>query len=175
MTRTDASDPRGTEANLDIRLMEPADRALVEMILADATPEATSEAASVIVAEHEQAEGSAIFIVSLNGLPVASHILAPAQMSIEMPLIAVRKEMRRKGIGAIVMQDALRRAGQRPLVLETPEAVLPFFTSMGFKKFGRRKGPNGEPRFRVGWHSPGQRTPTGGEAQDTVSRDTKAG
>ena len=151
----------GTDSQLDVRLAEPGDHSLAAMILADATPEGSEEAASKVIAEQVAIEGSAIFIVYLNGLPIAAYILAPAQMSVEMPLIAVRKEMRRRGIGTIIMQDALRRAGNRPVVAETPEELMPFFKEVGFKKFGRRKSPNGEPRFRVGWHTPGQRTATG--------------
>lgn len=160
---TDAVTPPepGTDSQLDVRLAEPGDRSLVAMILADATPEGSEEAASRVIAEHEVIEGSAFFLVYLNGLPIAAYILSPAQMSVEMPLIAVRKEMRRRGIGTIIIQDALRRAGNRPVVAETPEEMMPFFTAVGFKKFGRRKGPNGEPRFRVGWHTPGQRNATG--------------
>ena len=161
MTDASPTPPSGDDQQLDVRLMAPGERSLAAMILADATPEGTEEAADRIVAEHEANEGSAVFLVYLNGLPIGSFILAPAQMSVEMPLIAVRKEMRRRGIGTIIMQDAVRRAGNRPVVAETPEELMPFFSAVGFKKFGRRKGPNGEPRFRVGWHTPGMRNPTG--------------
>lgn len=163
MSDSSATPSASTDQQLDVRLMGPGEQSLATMILADATPEGTEEAASRIVAEHEAAEGSAVFLVYLNGLPIASFILAPAQMSVEIPLIAVRKEMRRRGIGTIIIQDALRRSGNRPVVAETPEELMPFFTAVGFKKFGRRKGPNGEPRFRVGWHTPGMRNPTGHE------------
>jgi hypothetical protein len=166
MTEPGASTATGQDQQLDIRLMEPQDRALAAMILADANPEGTEEAAARVIAQHEATEGSAIFLVYLNGLPIASFILAPAQMSIEMPLIAVRTEMRRRGIGTIIARDAVRRAGHRPVVTETPEALMPFFTHVGFKKFGRRKGPNGEVRYRVGWHTPGMRTQT--EQVDTT-------
>jgi GNAT superfamily N-acetyltransferase len=145
---------------LDVRLMQPDQRPLAAMILADATAEGTEDAASAALEALEAGEGNAIFIVYLAGLPIASFVLVPAQMSIEMPLIAVRPEMRRRGIGTIIARDAVRRAGHRPVVVETPEDVLPFFTAVGSKKFGRRKGPNGEIRYRVGWHTPGQRTET---------------
>jgi GNAT superfamily N-acetyltransferase len=157
---TPPTSPAGQDQQLDVRLMAPAERSLAAMILADATPEGTEAAASAVIAAHEAAEGSAVFLVYLNGLPIASFILAPAQMSVEMPLIAVRKEMRRRGLGTIIARDAVRRAGNRPIVAETPEALLPFFTHVGFKKFGRRKGPGGEIRWRVGWHTPGMRTQT---------------
>jgi len=153
--------PPGTDQRLDVRLMEPGERSLAAMILADATVAGTEEEAARVVAEHEAKEGSAVFLVYLDGLPVGAFILAPAQMSVEMPLIAVRKEMRRRGLGTIIVQDAVRRAGNRPVVAETPEELMPFFTKVGFKKFGRRKGPNGETRYRVGWHTPGMRNPTG--------------
>ncbi len=149
------------DKQLDVRLMTPEQRAMAAMILADATPERTQDAAGHAIEEFEGTEGSAIFIAWLEGLPIAAYVLTPAQMSVEMPLIAVRPEMRRKGIGRIIAQDAVRRAGHRPVVVETPESTMPFFTSIGFKKFGRRTGPGGEVRWRVGWHTPGQRTPTG--------------
>ncbi len=152
--------PTGDDQQLDVRLMQPEDRTLAAMLLADATPEGTEAAAAAIVAHHEANEGSAIFLVYLSGMPIAAFILAPAQMSIEMPLIAVRSEIRRRGIGTIIVQDAVRRAGNRPVVAETPESVLPFFTHVGFKKFGRRSGPDGAVRWRVGWHTPGMRTQT---------------
>lgn len=160
MTESGSRPQSGIDQQLDVRVMGPEDRKLASMILADATPEGTEEAALAIIAEHEAMEGSAIFIAYLSGMPVAAFILAPAQMSVEMRLLAVREEIRGRGIGKIIAMDALRRAGNRPVVAETPDAALPFFTEIGFKKFGRRKGPNGEPRWRVGWHTPGMRTQT---------------
>ena len=161
MTDANTTPQPETDQQLDVRLMGEGEQGLVAMILADATPEGTEEAARSVIAEHEAKDGSAIFVVYLSGLPIAAYILTPAQMSVEMPLVAVRQEMRRRGIGTIIVQDALRRAGNRPVVTETPEAAMPFFAAVGFKKFGRRKGPNGEPRYRVGWHTPGMRTQTG--------------
>lgn len=160
MTEPGSQPQSGIDQQLDVRLMAPEDRKLASMILADATPEGTEEAALGIIAEHETIEGSAVFIAYLSGMPVAAFILAPAQMSVEMRLLAVREEIRGRGIGKIIALDALRRAGNRPVVAETPDGVLPFFTAIGFKKFGRRKGPNGELRWRVGWHTPGMRTQT---------------
>jgi GNAT superfamily N-acetyltransferase len=158
---SDAKQPAGEDQQIDVRVMTEDQRALAAMILADATAEGTPEAATREIAELAGIEGSAVFIVWLAGLPIAAYVLTPAKMSVEMPLIAVRPEMRRKGIGTIIAQDAVRRAGHRPVVTETPEATMPFFAAVGFKKFGRRKGPAGEVRWRVGWHTPGHRTATG--------------
>jgi len=155
---SEAEQPAGEDQQLDVRLMTDDQQPLAAMILADATAEGTQEAAGTAIAALAATSGSAVFIVWLEGLPVAAYALTPAQMSVEMPLIAVRPEMRRRGIGTIVARDAVRRAVHRPVVVETGEATMPFFTAVGFKKFGRRKGPNGEIRYRVGWHTPGQRT-----------------
>ncbi len=157
--------PASGDQQLDVRLMTDDQRAMAAMILADATAERTQDAAGRAIDEITGTEGSAVFIAWLSGLPIAAYVLTPAQMSVEMPLIAVRPEMRRKGIGTIIARDAVRRAGHRPVVVETPEATMPFFTKVGFKKFGRRKGPGGELRWRLGWHTPGQRTQTGSEGQ----------
>jgi GNAT superfamily N-acetyltransferase len=168
MSETGGAPERGDQ-QLDVRLMTDDQRSMAAMILADATAEGTEDAAVRVIEEIEATEGSAIFIVWLSGLPIAAYVLMPAQMSVEMPLIAVRPEMRRRGIGTIVAQDAVRRAGHRPVVAETPEETMPFFAAVGFKKFGRRKGPNGEARYRVGWHTPGQRTATGQTGQASGS------
>lgn len=161
-----ATSPSGTEAKLDVRLMEPGELDPVAALLADATHEGTAEAARRELEAHQSTPGSAVFIVTLSGDLAAAYILAPAQMSVEMTLFAVRRDLRRRGLGRTIMQDALRRAGHRPMVVETGEATMPFFTAIGFKKFGRRKGPNGELRYRVGWHTPGQRTATSAEQQN---------
>lgn len=152
--------PQESNADLNVRLMEPAEIDLVAALLADATREGTAEAARAELDAHRGSTGSAIFVITLDGSPIGAYILAAAQMSVDVTLFAVRADMRRRGIGTIIMQDALRRSGGRPMVVETGEATMPFFTAIGFKKFGRRKGPNGEVRYRVGWHTPGQRTAT---------------
>lgn len=164
-----ATPPSETAANLDVRLMGPAELDAVAELLADATSEGAVESARNALESHQQAQGAAIFIVTLAGDLAGAYIMAPAQMSVEVALFAVRKDLRRRGLGRIIMQDALRRAGHRPMVVETGEATMPFFTAIGFKKFGRRKGPNGEVRYRVGWHTPGQRMSTGADQPDQRS------
>jgi GNAT superfamily N-acetyltransferase len=69
--------------------------------------------------------------------------------------IAVRPDRQRRGIGRLLLQDALRRSGKRPLAAQTPEATLGFFKACGFKLVGRRVQPSGAVHFRVGWHAPG--------------------
>ena len=117
------------DKQLDVRLMTPEQRAMAAMILADATPERTQDAAGHAIKEFEGTEGSAIFIAWLEGLPIAAYVLTPAQMSVEMPLIAVRPEMRRKGIGRIIAQDAVRRAGVKARV-ETRTYERPSYTGL---------------------------------------------
>lgn len=73
----------------------------------------------------------------------------------DLAFIAVRPDRHRRGIGKLLLQDALRRSGKRPLTAQTPEATLGFFKACGFKLVGRRVQPSGEVHFRVGWHAPG--------------------
>lgn len=162
------SDNPGADANLNVRLMDATELDQVAGLLAGATSDGTTEAARAALQSHQDDTSSAIFVVTLDDDTIGAYILAAAPMSVEVILFAVREDMRRRGIGTIIMQDALRRAGKRPMVVETDEATMPFFTAIGFKKFGRRKGPNGETRYRVGWHTPGQRTATGAADQQST-------
>lgn len=73
----------------------------------------------------------------------------------DLAVIAVRPDRQGRGIGKLLLQDALRRSGKRPLAAQTPEATLGFFKACGFKLVGRRIQPSGEVHFRVGWHAPG--------------------
>lgn len=90
-----------------------------------------------------------------GGTLIAIYALAKDGMANDLATIVVDPGHRRQGIGRMLLRDALRRSGKRPLVAQTPEAILPFFKACGFKMVGRRVQPSGEVQFRVGWHAPG--------------------
>jgi len=92
-----------------------------------------------------------------GGELIAIYALSKDGMANDLATIVVDPAHRRLGIGRMLLQDALRRSGKRPLVAQTPEAILPFFKACGFKMVGRRVQPSGDVQFRVGWHAPGAR------------------
>ena len=93
----------------------------------------------------------------LENVLVSAYVLTRDGMANEIALVAVDPAQRRRGIGRLMLQDALRRSGKRPLVAETDEETLGFWKACGFKLVGRRKHPSGAVRYRVGWHAPGLR------------------
>jgi ribosomal protein S18 acetylase RimI-like enzyme len=93
----------------------------------------------------------------IGGEIVAAYVLKRDGMANEVGLIAVTEGHRKRGIGKLLLQDALRRSGKRPLVAETDDETLGFYKACGFKLVGRRKHPSGTVRYRVGWHAPGLR------------------
>ena len=100
---------------------------------------------------------AAFFGAYRAGSLIALYALTKDGLANDLATIVVDPAHRRQGVGRILLQDALRRSGKRPLVAQTPESVLPFFKACGFKMVGRRVQPSGEIQFRVGWHAPGSR------------------
>jgi hypothetical protein len=60
----------------------------------------------------------------------------------------------------LALKEAVARAGRWPVVVEATEAESKTYRQMGFKTVSRRRGPDGEPRYRLGWHVPTRKHPT---------------
>jgi len=103
-----------------------------------------------------------------DGRLVAWYALRRVRLMNELPALAVAPDLRRQGFGRACLQDALRRSGKRPLVVEADEASRPFFVAVGFKMVGKRKGADGAWRYRLGWHAP---RPGQGAAAVAVAHD----
>lgn len=143
-------------SGLEIRAVSPSERIDAAAILAPATGEGTVDAAARIdqlLAE----EKAALYGGFIRHELVAAYGIRREGMSNEIPMIAVRVDHRRRGIGRALLQDALRRSGKRPLVVETDDEGLAFYKACGFKLFGKRPHPSGTVRYRLGWHAPGVR------------------
>jgi ribosomal protein S18 acetylase RimI-like enzyme len=137
--------------------VKPLDAALDEGagdILAAATFEGTAEAGRSAVAAARIDPNALLFGVFEDGTLVGVYLLRKAPMMNEIPLLAIAPEYRRRGFGRMCLHDALFRSGRRPLVVETDEAALAFYKAVGFKLVGKRKGLDGSPRYRLGWHAP---------------------
>lgn len=89
-----------------------------------------------------------------DGELVAVYLLRRAHLMNELDLLVVREAHRNQGFGKAALADAVRRSGRRPLALECSDALRPYFLQNGYKIVGKRVGPNGEPRFRLGAHAP---------------------
>jgi ribosomal protein S18 acetylase RimI-like enzyme len=137
-----------------VRALDPARDEAAAAILATCTFEGTVEAGRAILRAARADEASEVYGLTVRGDLVAVQILKKIPMSLEVTALAVAEGHRRQGHGRACLTDALRRAGKRPLVAESDEAGLPFYKAVGFKLVGRRTGPGGTPRYRLGWHAP---------------------
>ncbi len=144
-------------SGLEIRAVSPSEREVAARILAHAAGEGTAEAAARAIDEVLAADKAALYGAFIGRELVAAYGIRRDGMSNEIPIIAVREDHRRRGIGRALLQDALRRSGKRPLVVETDDEGLPFYKACGFKLFGKRPHPSGWVRYRLGWHAPGVR------------------
>jgi GNAT superfamily N-acetyltransferase len=96
--------------------------------------------------------------VTLNDQLVVVIVTRRVQLMNEVLALVVIPGFQGHGIGELALADAIRRAGKRPLVVEAPESMRPYFLERGFKMVGKRKGPDGEVRYRLGAHAP-RKTP----------------
>jgi GNAT superfamily N-acetyltransferase len=95
-----------------------------------------------------------LYGVVVDGKLAAIYALRRAHLMNELELLVVAESRRGQGIGKAALSDAVRRSGRRPLALECDETLRPYFLKNGYKMVGKRKGPNGEPRYRLGAHAP---------------------
>jgi GNAT superfamily N-acetyltransferase len=137
-----------------VRPLDPGLDEAAAVILDSATEAGTVVAAAALIAASRADEGSAISGLTVNDRLVAVCITRRIPLSLEVAAIAVAPDERRKGYGRACLQDALRRAGRLPLVVESPEDAVGFFKACGFKIVSRRVSPGGQPRFKLGWHAP---------------------
>ena len=112
--------------------------------------------------EHAEING-----VTLNDQLIMVIVTRRVHLMNEVVALAVIPGFRGHGIGELALADAIRRAGKRPLVAEAPESMRPYFLKRGFKMVGKRKGPDGEFRYRLGAHAPRQKPPA--ESKETTS------
>jgi len=144
-------------SRFEIRLIPESGYAEAAEVLAPATGEGTTEAALARIRQFADEGKIAVYGGLLSGELVAAYLLKRDGMANEVALIAVSFEQRKRGIGRLLLKDALHRSGKRPLTAETDEEGLGFYKACGFKLVGRRKQPSGVFRYRVGWHAPGAR------------------
>lgn len=144
-------------SGIEIRPLAPAEDEGAGEIAAAATGDGTAERGLAALREVRAAdERNAVYGLFAHGDLVAVYGLRRDGMANEIGPIAVKAGERRKGYGRACLQDALRRSGRRPLVVETDEDGLAFYKACGFKLVGKRKQPSGAVRYRLGWHAPGR-------------------
>lgn len=102
-------------------------------------------------------ENTEINGVTLNDQLIMLIVTRRIHLMNEVMALAVIPGFQGHGIGELALADAIRRAGKRPLVAEAPESMRPYFLKKGFKMVGKRKGSDGEIRYRLGAHAPRQK------------------
>ena len=143
--------------------LDPARDKEAARVLAACTGAGTVEAGWAIVAAARAGSARAIYSAMVDGELVAAYATRQAGLIVEVTHLAVAEGSRRRGYGRACLEDASRRAGKRPLVVETDDDALGFYQACGFKLVGRRPHPSGTVRYRLGWHAP-RLKPTGAPA-----------
>ncbi|HET7092861.1 MAG TPA: hypothetical protein VFI22_05265 [Thermomicrobiales bacterium] len=130
-------------------------------------PERDAEAAALIAATGREPEpagllaalradpAATLYGVVKNGALAAVYGLKKVGLTLELRPLAAASNWDEW----LALKEAVARAGRWSVVVETSEADAATYLQMGFRKVSRRRGPDGEPRYRLGWHTPTRRHP----------------
>ena len=143
-----------TGISTTVKPLDPALDAEAAAILARCPALGSPERAVEAVKTARADEDDSLFGLMIDGRLAGAYILRKVHLFNEIELLAVAAEHERSGHGKMCLYDALLRSGRRPLVVEADESNLGFFKKCGFKLVGKRKGTDGSPRYRLGWHAP---------------------
>lgn len=99
-------------------------------------------------------EETDLMSVTVNDTLAILIVTKRVKMMNELLALVVEPSYRGHDLGKLALIDAVQRAGRRPLVVECSDTMRPYFLKQGFKVVGRRKGPDGAFRFRMGAHAP---------------------
>lgn len=142
------------DTGFELKPLAPNDDDRAATILASATGANTADAARKVMDRAREGGNDRVIGGWLNDELIGAYTIERDGMANQVTIIAVDADHRRKGFGKTMLMDALRRSGRRPLTAETDEEALGFYKASGFKMVGRRKQPDGNFRYRVGWHAP---------------------
>jgi ribosomal protein S18 acetylase RimI-like enzyme len=143
-----------TGISTTVKPLDPSLDSAAAEVLARCPALGTTENAAGAVQAARQDDDSSLFGLFVEGELAGAYILRKVQLSNEISYLAISPNHERRGNGKMCLYDALLRSGKRPLVVEADDSNLGFFKSCGFKLVGKRKGPDGSPRYRLGWHAP---------------------
>jgi hypothetical protein len=130
------------------------DDALAEL-LTRILPGASPAGAVAFLANLRANPEMALYAAFDGETPLALYLLRKVGVTTELILVAVPPDADPAlGLEAAAVKDAGGRVGKRPLTVETSEAVVDWYKSLGFKMVGRRKRPDGSWSYRLGWHAP---------------------
>ncbi|HEU0116342.1 MAG TPA: hypothetical protein VFQ80_16755 [Thermomicrobiales bacterium] len=130
-------------------------------------PARDAEAAALVAASGREAEPTAL-LAALRADPAAALygvVKDDALVAVYgLKKIGLTLELRPLAAASnwdewLALKEAVARAGKWSVVVETTEADAATYLQMGFRKVSRRRGPDGEPRYRLGWHTPTRRHP----------------
>lgn len=145
--------------------LEPGHDAVAAAILAPCAPDRSVEGGQQILAAARVDPHSEIYGLFAGDELAAVCVVKTIPFARELAYLVVREGYRSRGYGRACLVEAVRRSGRRPLAAEATEETVGFYQACGFRVIGKRRGPDGSVRYRLGWHAPRrQPAPGNGEA-----------
>lgn len=143
-----------TEMHVGVKPLDPSLDGRAAELLARCPALGSVERASEAIATARSEDGALVLGLIAGDELAGAYLLHKIAMSNELRYLAIAPGAERRGYGKMCLYDALLRSGKRPVVVEADEETFPFYKKVGFKLVGKRKGPDGSVRYRLGWHAP---------------------
>ena len=134
--------------------LSPALDAAAARLLADCPSVGDAERGAAAIATLRDVPDGEIYGWVEGGELVAVYGLRKSGLSFELTWLAVDPAWRGKRYGRSALVDALRRCGRKPMTVEADEPRKGWFETIGFRVVGRKRGPDGAMRYRLGWYAP---------------------
>jgi GNAT superfamily N-acetyltransferase len=134
--------------------LEATQDAAAAVILAPCAPDRSVAGGQRLLAmarDDPQCEISGLYV---GNMLAAVCVVRTIPFAKEIVALAVGEEFRGRGYGRACLTAVVARSGRRPLTVEAAEDMAGFYRSCGFRVIGRRRGPDGAVRYRLGWHAP---------------------
>lgn len=161
MSDTPSGTPEPEPVRVRITRLDPSHDEDAAAILAACTAEGTIERGREILDGARGDSACEIYGLFEGEELAAVYVLKKVSFANEIAYLAVREDRRRRGHGRACLHDALFRSGRRPITVEADDRTVGFYKACGFKLVGKRTGPGGATRYRLGWHAPRPRPVTG--------------
>ena len=150
----DDGSPARSAADDEARIVDSSRDPQAAVVVVACTTEGTIDRGRELLAVARAESDTAVYGRFASDNLAAVYAMRKTGLSLELRSLSVAERYRGQGYGLACLDDALRRAGKRPLVVETDEATLGFYRAAGFKLVGKRRDPGGSARYRLGWHAP---------------------
>ncbi|GIW04015.1 MAG: hypothetical protein KatS3mg059_0635 [Thermomicrobiales bacterium] len=154
MSVPEATVPDRSDQPVRLVPLDATQDAAAAVILAPCAPDRSVAGGQHLLASARDDSRCEIYGLFAGNALAAVCVVKTIPFAKEIVALAVGKEWRGRGYGRACLTAVAAHSRQRPLTVEVAEDLAGFYRACGFRVVGKRRGPDGTVRYRLGWHAP---------------------